>query len=358
MSQSADIHELALSILSPSFAGKPFAIGKNADALQVHALVPLAGIVDDSSRPGERWQGIPLLPASELPADAVVINCATSIAPVSAQRRVLSVAERASVVSLCQLQQVAADRLSPPWFVQDMNRDWDEHKAEWHALRTVLADEESKNVLDDLVRFRRTGSYAHMGEGYCVRLKEQYFDGSCPLAPGDVFVDCGGFDGDTTEQFVQRCPDYKRVWLFEPSAANMQKAKERLAGVRDINFVSEGVSDKAGTLNFNAGAGSASAIAESGDISIAVTTLDQEIKEPVSFVKMDLEGWELKALEGARQHIERDHPKLAIAVYHQASDFWKVPDFIFGIRKDYQVYLRHYTEGWSETVMYFVPRAA
>jgi FkbM family methyltransferase len=356
MSQSAASHELALAIISPSFAGKPFAIGKNVDTLQVHALVPLAGIVDDSSRPGERWEGIHLLPASELPADAVVINCATSIAPVSAERRVLSVAKKASVVSLCQLQQVAADRLSPSWFIQDMNRDWDEHKAEWHALRAVLADEKSKQVLDDLVRFRRTGSYANMG-GYCVRLQEQYFDAACPLAPGDVFVDCGGFDGDTTEQFVQRCPDYKRVWLFEPSEVNMQKAKERLAGVRDINFVPKGVSDKAGTLNFNAGAGSASAIADSGDISIAVTTLDQEIEESVSFVKMDLEGWELKALEGARHHIERDHPKLAIAVYHRASDFWRVPEFIFGIRKDYQVYLRHYTEGWSETVMYFVPRA-
>jgi hypothetical protein len=66
----------------------------------------------------------------------------------------------------------------------------------------------------------------------------------------------------------------------------------------------------------------------------------------------------LKALDGARRHIERDHPKLAIAVYHRASDFWKIPEFILGIHKDYQVYLRHYTEGWIETLMYFVPRPA
>jgi FkbM family methyltransferase len=355
MSRSADSCELARAILSPSFEGKQFAIGKNADTLQVHALAPLAGIVDDSSLPGERWQGIPLLPASELPADAVVINCATSISPVSAERRVLSVAKRARVVSLCELQQVAADRLDPPWFVQDMNRDWAGHAAEWHDLRAVLADDESKQVLDDLVRFRRTGSYTHMG-GYCVRLQEQYFDAACPLAPEDVFVDCGGFDGDTTEQFVRRCPDYQCAWLFEPSEVNMQKAKKRLAGVRDINFVPKGVSDKAATLNFNAGAGSASAIVESGDMSIGVTTLDKEIEGLVSFVKMDLEGWELKALKGARRHIERDHPKLAIAVYHQASDFRKIPEFIFSVRYDYEVYLRHYTEGWSETVMYFRPR--
>jgi len=29
---------------------------------------------------------------------------------------------------------------------------------------------------------------------------------------------------------------------------------------------------------------------------------------------------------------------------------------VLGLREDYAVYLRHYTEGVFETVMYFVPR--
>lgn len=66
----------------------------------------------------------------------------------------------------------------------------------------------------------------------------------------------------------------------------------------------------------------------------------------LTFIKIDLEGWELKALYGAVRHIAEDHPKLAISVYHHAGDFWR-------IRDDYQVFLRHYTEGWSESVMYF-----
>jgi hypothetical protein len=70
---------------------------------------------------------------------------------------------------------------------------------------------------------------------------------------------------------------------------------------------------------------------------------------------MDLEGWEIKALEGARQHIVADHPTLAIAVYHHPSDFWQIFEYVKNLRHDYNVFLRHYTEGWSETVMYFVP---
>jgi hypothetical protein len=97
-------------------------------------------------------------------------------------------------------------------------------------------------------------------------------------------------------------------------------------------------------------------VTSSGACEISVTPLDVEVNEPVTFIKMDLEGWELPALSGSREHILRDRPKLAIAVYHRPSDFWGVFEFVTGLRPDDRVYLRHYTEGWSETVMFFVPR--
>jgi hypothetical protein len=75
----------------------------------------------------------------------------------------------------------------------------------------------------------------------------------------------------------------------------------------------------------------------------------------VTSIKMDLEGWELRALAGSREHIIMDHPKLAICVYHHPSHFWGVFGFVMGLRADYKVFLRHYTEGLDETVMYFVP---
>ena len=356
MNQVMNSDGLASNILSPKFDGKRFAIGKNPETLQVHAVAPLAGIVDDSSGSSDRWQGIHLIGATELPPGCGVINCATSVAPVSAERRVRAAGVAVSLISFDCLQRAQPNSLRPPSFVCEMNADWEKNKEEWRKLRDTLADEESKTVFDDIVQFRRTGSYAHMS-AYRVRLHDQYFDDVCPLRSGEVFVDCGGFDGDTTEQLARRCPQYNRVWLFEPSEVNMQKAKKRLAGARDIHFVPKGVSDQIGRLSFNSGAGSASAVSDSGDASIDVTTIDKEIEETVSFIKMDLEGWELKALAGARHHIERDHPRLAIAVYHHASDFWMIPEFILSIRSDYDVFLRHYTEGWSETVMYFVQKS-
>ena len=173
-----------------------------------------------------------------------------------------------------------------------------------------------------------------------------------------MFVDCGGYDGDTTLQFLSRVARYKRIYVFEPSAANFAKAVERLAGKPGIVLKPIGVSDKAGMLPFDPDLGSASAIGSSGQVSIEVATIDEAISEPVTFIKMDLEGWELRALKGARRHICQDHPKLAIAVYHQAKDFWQIPDLVLSMRDDFDVYVRHYSEGWSETVMFFIPRTA
>jgi hypothetical protein len=51
-----------------------------------------------------------------------------------------------------------------------------------------------------------------------------------------------------------------------------------------------------------------------------LTTIDKltaELKlERVDFIKMDIEGAEVRALNGARETIARDRPRMSISVYH------------------------------------------
>jgi FkbM family methyltransferase len=204
----------------------------------------------------------------------------------------------------------------------------------------------------DIVRYRLTADSRIMRD-YAVRLQDQYFEPFLDLR-SEVFVDAGGFDGDTTEEFCRRYPDYRKVHLFEPSRQNFRAAKVRLAAYRDIVFHPEGLSDQMGNMTFDAEAGSAAAVTSGPGEDIQMTTLDIAVAEPVSVIKMDLEGWELTALAGCERHIRDERPKLAIAVYHRASDFRTVWRYARSIHPDYKVYLRHYTQGWSETVMFFV----
>jgi hypothetical protein len=62
------------------------------------------------------------------------------------------------------------------------------------------------------------------------------------------------------------------------------------------------------------------------------------------------------AIEGMKNHILNDYPKMAISVYHKVNDLWKIPEQILAIRDDYNIYIRHYTEGTDETVMFFMPK--
>jgi FkbM family methyltransferase len=342
---------LALDLLSGASQRPCFVVGRNEQASGLVDMLRIDGLVDDFAEAGASWNGLPTISAARLPADAVVINCSTSISPVAVEQRI-RVAGIDSIVSIHELICAAAGGIEQPAFVQDQRQDWRRFEAEWSELFAGMADAESRRTLLDVVRYRATANVRFM-EDYLVRMRDQYFEPFLDLR-SEVFVDAGGYDGDTTEEFCRRYPDYRQVHLFEPSRRNMEAAKVRLQEHRDIVFHPEAVSDEAGAMTFDAEAGSASAATTGPGEVVQVTTLDQAIADPVSFIKMDLEGWEMKALAGCERHIRNERPKLAIAVYHHAGDFRAVSQYARSIHPDYKVYLRHYTQGWSETVMFFL----
>jgi hypothetical protein len=86
--------------------------------------------------------------------------------------------------------------------------------------------------------------------------------------------------------------------------------------------------------------------------------VDEEIKELLTLIKMDIEGAEQSALLGCKEHILKDYPKLLICVYHNNEDIWKIPKMIYEIRDDYDFYLRSNGDQWgpSEIVLFALPR--
>lgn len=88
---------------------------------------------------------------------------------------------------------------------------------------------------------------------------------------------------------------------------------------------------------------------------IPSATIDDTVgNAEVTFIKMDIEGAEMPALQGAKKTILRCKPKLAVSVYHKPEDFVAIPKFIKSLRDDYKYYLRAYSRTGCETILYAV----
>lgn len=96
-----------------------------------------------------------------------------------------------------------------------------------------------------------------------------------------------------------------------------------------------------------------SKIVESGEgRQVQVYALDDIIKERVSYIKADIESFEYKMLIGARNIIQTEKPNLALCIYHNAADFYQIPQLVHEICPDYRMIVRQHSFLFSETILY------
>lgn len=326
-----------------------FGINKLAESVIQH--VKIDGFIDDYSK--EKYhKGIPIIPIHDVPSNALVLSAVTQARPLTADRRLskfqFEYIDYYSFIFNSGLN--ISNIIHFDGVISDIEKNYDKYM--W--IYDMLGDKESKNQFYNIINFRKSHDISYM-QGFAPIMHKQYFEDFLDLGDKDVFVDVGGYDGFTSEEFSRKYPNYKSIHIFEPDANNFLTIKNRLINVRDINFYNSGLADKKEILKFSSN-GSSSKISTTGEIEIFVDQLDNIINEKVTFVKMDIEGAEYSALVGSKNTIKKYHPKLAICVYHQANHIWKIPEFILNIRNDYDIFLRHYSEGNVETVMFFIPK--
>ncbi|BAE84796.1 FkbM family methyltransferase [Desulfitobacterium hafniense] len=196
--------------------------------------------------------------------------------------------------------------------------------------------------------------------------KSQYFDLPYLKAEKEeLFIDGGCLDGKSSLDFIKWCgragTERCSVIAFEPNESQIPVCKKALesTGIA-FSIIPKGLSDGEYNLRFNSSpdAPLQAGISNDGDIEIVTTALDNVLNnENVTFIKLDIEGEELKALEGMKETIRRCKPKLALSIYHKSQDIWELPTKINAIATGYQFYLRHYSCNLAETVLYALPTA-
>ena len=213
----------------------------------------------------------------------------------------------------------------------------------WFFFR--LADNRSRMILIRIMEFWFSFDIDQLGDLHETAFDE-YFDlDILPENDEEVFVDCGAFTGDSAMQFALNYGNYKKIYAYEINPETMQTMKENLAGLHDVVYRQCGVGKEAGEL-YITGKGLGTKISEEDTgTSVSIVALDEDITEPVTMIKMDIEGAERDAIAGAKEHIKNEKPKLLICTYHVPSDIFRIPRMIDDIRDDYKMYLRFYGRG-------------
>ncbi len=348
---SAEKEKLCASILA---AREPiYLLGRNTYARLIAQTLPIEAFVDDYAVESE-FLGRPVLRMRDLPSHALVISCVVDGRPITALRRLSAAGARA--IDYFSLHRIAPERFYPPSFCEGNRLDILTHRDDYAWVYEQLADQVSRDAFAAVVRFRLTFDLKCM-DGFELAIDRQYFEPFLPLPQRGVFVDGGGYDGQTTRQFAVLAPDYRSIYFFEPSAVAMAQARSALAPLRDIHYVPCGLGAATTRMRFDASAGPTSRLSPEGGTEIDVVSIDDAVAEPITLLKLDIEGAEFDAIAGAANHIRADRPALAVCVYHDQRDFWRIPRRILELHPDYRVYLRHYSEGILETVMFFIPTA-
>ena len=212
-------------------------------------------------------------------------------------------------------------------------------------LYESLKDYKSKYVLFAILNDFYNFDFVNLKNAteYCFK---HYFDlNLIPKLKENVFVDVGAYVGDTVLDYVESYgkESFQKIYCYEICQENIDKMKINLKNFDNIEIKRKAVSDKKGKLKFDLDNDiSSNHISPGGKIEVEGVALDEDIKEKISMVKMDIEGSEMKALAGMKEHIKNDTPILLISVYHNNTDLVEIPKYIRSLNKNYDYYLRYY----------------
>ncbi len=182
------------------------------------------------------------------------------------------------------------------------------------------------------------------------------------------FADCGASIAESAKAFLDATDGrFQKIWMIEPDEVNRATIQSFISGYNGtlapaqsgaIELLGCALSNEDGQMPFlhEGGHGGhllSAATAQAICRDVDVRRLDSLLDDSPTLIKMDIEGAELQALQGAREHISRGRPKMAISAYHRSGDLLDITRFVESVRGDYKIGLRHHTEERWDTCLYF-----
>ncbi len=187
----------------------------------------------------------------------------------------------------------------------------------------------------------------------------QYFDMFQPEGK-EIFIDGGAYNGDTIYDFLAWNKGNKyKVYSLEPMKDMYKLIEKRLQRdfISDVKVLNSAAWYRKEELFFVDMVDGSQVVRDGrGGVPVNGERIDDIVDgEKVTFIKLDVEGAEMEALQGASETIKSCHPKLAICIYHKPTDILDLGQYILTLNPEYKLAIRHYTLTNCETVLYAIP---
>lgn len=221
------------------------------------------------------------------------------------------------------------------------------HDAEYDKAYALLADEKSRESFLNVLRFTVSGNTEYLFSA--TSEKQEVYSDILKLTQEESIIDLGAYNGDTIREFLDATNGkYKKILALEPDEKNFRKLLKNTEGLHNLECQNLGAWNREETLYFDRKSSRSSHKAESG-VPVSFTSVDKLISYEVTFLKMDIEGAEGKALDGAAGTIRRYKPKLYVCAYHRNEDLFALPLKINEIQPGYRFFFRHhpYIPAWE-----------
>lgn len=229
------------------------------------------------------------------------------------------------------------------------------HADEIDAARRVFADETSKTVYDEIIRYKLDGKISHF------HIDSDKRDALALLSGGySAYVDLGAYTGDTLGEILTNFPSVKRATAFEPSPKAFKKLeKNAVFDGANIQLYNMAASNSTGNATLADGAGRNSQLVGYSEIqahgapreAVQTAALDDvcNYKSERLLIKIDIEGGESASLDGMKRVLSQNGCDLIVSAYHRSEDIFSLPLKLRDMLPCHSIYLRKhpYVPAWD-----------
>lgn len=230
---------------------------------------------------------------------------------------------------------------SVPVYESDIfNKDFlKKHIDEIELAYSHLADEQSRKVFENIIRFQITGDLNYFFN--CESGKDKAFE-ILNLGDNESFLDLGAYRGDTVEDFLKYTKSYKKIVAVEPDTRTFKKLQINCESLENCITLNNAIWSENCVLTFDGNKGRGASAQSQGEEknAICIDYITEKYGD-FSYLNIDIEGAESEMLKGACLTLA-NRPKICMAVYHKSEDIFALVNKIKEINSDYKIYLRHH----------------